>query len=165
MEPLYLRKTSKKEPEAPETGTPPALQMYKTLFELQTNTIQKMKQHVKAVSVPPYYRGVLVFIGSPDQLRDYLRRSYPAYATSMEDIDIPQAVACTFNLECDALIYSPSVPKEAAMIHEIFHAARHILNIVGIDLSDDTEEAYAYLIEYLSDQILPWLRTFSCESL
>lgn len=123
-----------------------------------------MKQHVKTVTIPVYYRGVLVFIGSRGQLRDHLFRYYPDYATSMEDLEIPPAAAYTFKLEGDALIYSPSVPSEAAMVHEIFHSVRHILGIIGVELSDETEEVFAYLMEYLSDQILPWLKTFSCES-
>ena len=123
-----------------------------------------MKQHVKIVTVPIYYRGVLIFIGSPDQLRDYLYRRYPAYASSMGDLDIPPATAYTFKFEGDALIYSPSIPSESTMVHEIFHAARHILGIIGVELSDGTEEVFAYLMEYLSDQILPWLKTFSSGS-
>lgn len=47
------------------------------------------------------------------------------------------------------------------MVHEIFHAARHILNLVGVGLTDETEKVFAYLMEYLSEQILPWLKTFS----
>ena len=53
------------------------------------------------------------------------------------------------------------MPSSAEMVHEILHAARHILNLVGVGLTDETEKVFAYLMEYLSEQILPWLKTFS----
>ncbi len=37
--------------------------------------------------------------------------------------------------------------------HEIFHAVYQILKSIGMSLSDDSEEAYAYLIGYLTEKI------------
>lgn len=123
-----------------------------------------MKQHVKTITIPMYYRGVLVFIGSSEQLMGYLDRHYPSYASVVQTFEYTRAAAYTFKLDGDALIFAPRIPSSAEMVHEIFHATRHILDIVGVKLSDDTEEVFAYLMEYLSEQILPWLKTFSCES-
>ena len=36
-----------------------------------------MKQHVRIITVPMYYRGVLVFIGRKEQLKGYRDRHYP----------------------------------------------------------------------------------------
>lgn len=123
-----------------------------------------MKQYVKTITIPMYYRGVLVFIGSREQLKGYLDRHYPSYAPVVEAVEQTQAAAFTFKLDGDALIFTPQIPSSAEMVHEIFHAARHILDIIGVKLTDDTEEVFAYLMEYLSEQILPWLKTFSCGS-
>jgi hypothetical protein len=38
--------------------------------------------------------------------------------------------------------------------HEVFHAVSYILRRKGLPLSDDTEEAYAYLIQFLTTEIL-----------
>ena len=35
------------------------------------------------------------------------------------------------------------------LVHEVVHAAHHLLECRDIPLSDDTEEVYAYLIEFL----------------
>jgi len=39
------------------------------------------------------------------------------------------------------------------LAHEIFHCVHWILNDVNMRLSDDSEEAYAYLTEYLDNQL------------
>lgn len=36
--------------------------------------------------------------------------------------------------------------------HEIFHAAVHLWKYVGLRLSDDSEEAYAYLIDFITEE-------------
>ena len=64
------------------------------------------------------------------------------------------------------ILWMPSLPKTTkdcgTLAHEIFHAARFILNKIGINLSDDTEEVYAYLIGYITLQIEEFVT--SCES-
>lgn len=42
--------------------------------------------------------------------------------------------------------------------HEIFHAADFILRKIGISLSADSDEAYAYLIGYLTEKIYEKLK-------
>lgn len=37
--------------------------------------------------------------------------------------------------------------------HEIYHCAGFVLRAVGIEYCQETEEAYAYLIQYLTEQI------------
>lgn len=54
-----------------------------------------------------------------------------------------------------------SVDELSVLNHEIFHAVTLILNKVGIRLSEDSEEAYAYLIQYVSKQIYLHLPIFS----
>jgi hypothetical protein len=41
---------------------------------------------------------------------------------------------------------------KATVSHEIFHMAHSLLSGVGMKLSDDSEEAYAYLIGYVTEQ-------------
>ena len=55
-----------------------------------------------------------------------------------------------------------SVSGLATLNHEIFHCACFILERVGIVYSESSDEAYAYLIEYLTKQIYNELNiTFS----
>lgn len=49
--------------------------------------------------------------------------------------------------------YPITVIDYGILQHEIFHAADLALRHMGITLSDDSDEAYAYLIEYLTTEI------------
>ena len=42
----------------------------------------------------------------------------------------------------------------ADLAHEVFHVVHWIMKYKGIYLSDDSEEAYAYLLEYLMEEIM-----------
>ena len=45
------------------------------------------------------------------------------------------------------------VSNERDIAHEVFHCANHILDVCGLELSPESEEAYAYLIGYLDSEI------------
>lgn len=49
--------------------------------------------------------------------------------------------------------YPITVTDYGVLQHEIFHAVDQILKYIGITLSDDSDEAYAYLIEYVTREI------------
>lgn len=40
------------------------------------------------------------------------------------------------------------------IVHEAFHATEYILSYAGMKLSNDSSEAYAYLLEYLINKII-----------
>lgn len=44
--------------------------------------------------------------------------------------------------------------KIGLLVHELFHVTDYILREVGIKLSDDSDESYAYLLQYLTEQVL-----------
>lgn len=44
-------------------------------------------------------------------------------------------------------------PTQGIIAHESFHAVWAIMDTMGAAPSDDSEEVYAYLIEYIVDQI------------
>ena len=44
--------------------------------------------------------------------------------------------------------------KVELIAHEISHAVSYVLRQKGLPLSDDTEEAYAYLTQFLMNQII-----------
>ena len=118
-----------------------------------------MKQHVKIFPVDIYKRGVCVFFGTRDQLKQYFKKENIEYDWKGEETDemLDKSQAVCFRLDTDVLIYSEREISESVLIHEIIHASKHILRLVDID----DEEAFAYLTEYLCDQILPWSRTIS----
>lgn len=49
--------------------------------------------------------------------------------------------------------FKEKYPSPCLVAHECFHAAHYILGRTGLKLTDDSEEAYAYYLEYLIREI------------
>lgn len=48
----------------------------------------------------------------------------------------------------------PKMPHEFGWLqHEIFHAVEFLLNRIGVELCRQSDEAYCYLIEYLTKEV------------
>lgn len=64
----------------------------------------------------------------------------------------------------DIVIYvktKPAKSNELSMIsHEVLHAVIYIMKEVGMVLSYDSEEAYCYLLSYLTEQIYDYLKYY-----
>lgn len=59
----------------------------------------------------------------------------------------------------------PNTPHRCGVLaHEIFHAAHFILDRVGMRLSMDSDEAFAYLIGYLTERVYDRVATKKCAS-
>lgn len=54
--------------------------------------------------------------------------------------------------------YDDTDTSRGHLAHEIMHLVFYITNYSGLSLSNDSEEAYGYLCEHLTRQILPRLR-------
>lgn len=52
-----------------------------------------------------------------------------------------------------------NVINQGLIVHEVFHAISFVMQRIGIPFSDDTKEAYAYLIQYLFQEINNNLQT------
>lgn len=111
-----------------------------------------------------FKHGIKVVIGSRDYLLAVAKKD--GFLDFVEkNIGEPFRMI-TFPLPTgDAMIYSESFDSgtddEEVMRHEILHAVSHILRRVGIEHTAETEEAYAYALEYCNKRILTWL---SCGS-
>lgn len=63
-----------------------------------------------------------------------------------------------------SLIRLPWIPKTpyqlGVLVHEITHATFAILSKVGMALSDYSEEAYTYLLQYIFNRILTYIEEY-----
>lgn len=61
------------------------------------------------------------------------------------------------------LIRIAEVPEKASqyavLIHEIYHAVNNVMKNIGMTYSADSEEAYAYCIQYVTQEVLGKLWT------
>lgn len=118
----------------------------------------------KTVAVETFKRGVMFFIGSSKDMIKVLDEKFVGYAEVIDDLIKEEkldknctALGYTFKCLPDALIWCPKEPEFNTAIHEIFHATCHILYQCEISENQETEEVYAYLLEYLTNEFLPWI--------
>lgn len=114
------------------------------------------------IDIPLYNRDLLVVFGDTEYLAKQvseacdipLHEVYPI----IDDIDGRSDGRYYFNVEQGSrFVWMPRVPKNpqeyATLAHEIFHAVFGIMDEIGVSPSEDSEEAYAYLIGYLTKEI------------
>ena len=106
------------------------------------------KGMMQIVPINALRRGVMIVIGDWDFLNTQLwKNKYQGIGRQ----NLP-TTPCCINMGNDAVIYMPSIhvmvtlPK---LVHEIVHAAKMILDQTGIK----DEEAFAYLVEYLTAEV------------
>ena len=107
------------------------------------------------IDIPLYNRDLLVVFGDRGYLVNQISEAYniplqSAYSIT-EDIDDYSTGRYYFNIEKGKrflwMAKVPEKPQEyATLSHEIFHAAFGIMDEIGVSPSEDSEEAYAYLI-------------------
>lgn len=77
-------------------------------------------------------------------------------------IDKSSGIAVTYTTSQRALIRMNKMPKEnyykGTLAHEIDHVANDILNAIGMYRTNASEEAYTYLIGYITSQAYAKLR-------
>ena len=132
--------------------------------DLIPETSEQKNFRWKTVAVETFKRGAMFFIGSSEDLIKVLDEKFDGYAEVISDLIKEEkldksypALGYTFKCLPDALIWCPKEPEFNTAIHEIFHAACHILYQCEIPENQETEEVYAYLLEYLTGEFLPWV--------
>ncbi len=110
-----------------------------------------------------YRRGIVVFMGSVEDCVRFLENT--SYKNDEELIEWikglkqrgAQATCCGVS-DGQCIIYLPKfpvTPREVAILgHEILHATFSILSHCGVEYSEESEEAYTYLYEFLLSKAL-----------
>lgn len=85
-----------------------------------------------------------------------------AYAVMVRDIgDNTLGRSAILNIGQTAL-WIQDINDKSTIAHEIFHIACYIMERVGISLCHESDEAYAYLIGYITNKVNDILNS-SCE--
>lgn len=73
---------------------------------------------------------------------------------SLSDTTLGRATLFPCNRTLIRLKYFPSTATDHGIIsHEIFHAVDFLLDRVGMKLTESSNEAYAYLIGYITQEV------------
>ena len=113
----------------------------------------------KIISIEIYDRDVMVHFGKKKHLRDKLSNMFGRKQADeiISTITGKEKGKSLLLPGGQMILYMPELPKDikglSILSHEIFHIANFTLNKAGINLTDDSDEAYSYLIEFLTKKI------------
>lgn len=123
----------------------------------------------EVIQVPIYKTAILVYYGDRKGLYKVVKKHADrATAKEVTAQYMPNTDGQTIITKGRTLtICMKDVPRDAnsvaALIHELSHATNYILREVGIQHSEETEEVYTYLLEYLTKETLERLLTKPCQ--
>jgi hypothetical protein len=109
---------------------------------------------------------VLVSLGDePSELIRILKKWLPKNLHGeLDGIDFHRGKYVMFSNGA-SFIWMDRVPVSSAdiscLVHEIFHCVCGIMDRIGSKLTDETEEPYAYLLDFLTREILGELDMFA----
>ena len=117
------------------------------------------------IDVSIYNTYVIVVIGQSKYINKCLSKR------GLKKIDISNvkgAAGYTFQLEEGILLWLKQKPPFTAfnmgcLVHEIFHCTEFILSRVGLKLSKKSDEAYAYLMGYITENIFNTINNLNNE--
>lgn len=112
------------------------------------------------ISCPIYHRDVMIHLGDLDGISEHLN----CFLNNEHIDEIKECFSTTSRgktielNEGQIIVYLPKIPKTASgiatLVHELFHATHFVMEKAGITFSNDSDEAYAYLLDYLVENAL-----------
>lgn len=121
-----------------------------------------MKGYYKIIPIDLYCRDILFVFGDEPFFRKAVRKYHTPEQTDKiietADIDEHSTGKTIYNQVHNAfIVWMPRLPQTTAELgtlsHEIFHATQALMINIGANLSEDSEEAYAYLIGYITKSV------------
>ena len=117
----------------------------------------------KIIPVDIYCRDILFYFGDADSFQEELYKYHDKKTAEriFENMDISEYnMGKTYiNFANNAFVfYMPHIPRDAFeysfLTHEIFHVTVLLMKSIGASLTDESEEAYAYLNGFLSKRVM-----------
>jgi hypothetical protein len=110
---------------------------------------------IKKITFDTYPVILHVFVGcTPEEIQIYLDQNN---CTNYKDIfnlsDNDEAIFAYEKNSNEIYLRFREIEYPSIVAHEAFHVTAHIMRYVGIRLSRNSEEAYAYLLQYIMDKI------------
>lgn len=110
----------------------------------------------KVIPLEVYGHDIVVSIGQSDD--DLYKRIEENISRKQFDKHMAnqKAIATTHKLKTGAILirFKDDINDAGIVAHEALHAVVFLFKKIGIDFAYESEEAYAYTLEYLTNQIL-----------
>lgn len=104
----------------------------------------------KIIPLDLYKRGIIVFVGTNEELESYFAKDMTALNNIRESLlDFDEYTeAMTISLDTDVLIFAHEPIDTPTLVHELLHAVNVLMQIISAQHIEN-DEPYAYLLEYL----------------
>ena len=119
------------------------------------------KENYLLIHIDVFYRDLLLVWGNREEIRDALLVFHSEEKTEelLDGFETWDKGRTVYSSEHNAFFaWIPEKPKTAQdvgfLVHELFHSTYAVMSNIGVPLSDDSEEVYAYTIGYLTEKIL-----------
>lgn len=113
----------------------------------------------KIIPIDIYDRDLMVHFGGKEELPEELER----YGLEKEELDDildgiseltkGQTVLLSNNTLLIWMPHIPTIEDYGTLSHEIFHCVDFLMNDIGVSLTRESGEAYAYLIGYITKKV------------
>lgn len=137
--------------------------------------MKKLRPQAFNIELHVYPYTVYVVIGKPELFRNCMDLTWKkpeediieGWVKTLKQNQEEGHFATTFHLESnDVIIFFANtvLPKQdPAMFqnyisHELFHAVSYVMKTIGMPLEEDSEEAYAYLLGYVTQEFYRQLK-------
>ena len=113
----------------------------------------------KIIPIDIYNTDLIFITGTKDDLKAALeyylgnKNSKEVYTVMTENISNINSGKSTFLNSREIVLWIPNPKDKATLAHEIFHTVYYIMEKVGISLCHESDEAYAYLIGYITNKV------------
>jgi hypothetical protein len=110
----------------------------------------------KIIPLDVYGHDIVVSIGqSDDDLYEHIQENIPRKQFN-KHMTNQKSIATTHKLKTGSILirFKDDINDPGIVAHEAFHAVVFLFKKIGIDFVYESEEAYAYTLEYLTNQIL-----------
>lgn len=110
------------------------------------------------ISIPLYRAAIHVFLGTREECAEAMRKAEVKEREIEEWLNETNGYEGMYHEEDDfRLIWQQEIPttvgKYSDLVHEIEHATFYLLKSRGLQHTEESDEAYAYLSGYIFEQI------------
>lgn len=108
---------------------------------------------------PIFFSQTYVVIGNDKELKEYTSNNFKNNNIALKTPYEASNDAHTYRLENKGCLVSLILIDTecqhsllSILVHELYHAVRHVMRDIGVKADDSTEEVFAYFLSYLTDE-------------
>lgn len=127
---------------------------------------------IKIIEIPIYNQDIMIHFGDIQELKAELTKYFDevdTYRILQVATECQDGITIHDEPTQKILVIMPTPPSRAddfgTLIHELSHAVNYIMKQVGVKPSEDSEEAYTYLLGYLTKEVFQKFSITSDQSL